>query len=165
MDATTTGGDVELDGHARKLDPRARSLWMIRRSAFWVLLGLIALVVAAANGAAVAALASVVVTCVVVAIAFGSAVLSYRYWSWAAHDDAIEITHGVINRHLSVVPYHRIQQIDIERGPVERFLGIATLKLRSAAASTDASVPGIALDHSEQLRHVLLERAGADDAV
>lgn len=156
---------LALDGSTRKLDPRARTRWAMERSLFWVLIGL-ALVI----GGVIANLPELVFggiagTLVLVGLAVVSASLSYHFWSWSAHDDAIELSHGVVMRKLSVVPYHRIQQIDIARGPVERILGIATLVLRSAAATTDAKLPGIALDHSEQLRHALLSRAGVDDAV
>lgn len=165
MIASAIDGTALLDGATRRLDPRARLLWMLRRSAFWAVLGVIWMIAALANGSGSGALVALVVTGVVVAVAAGSAALSYRYWSWAAHADAIEITHGVVFRHLSVVPYHRIQQIDIDRGPLERVLSIATLVLRSAAATTDARLPGVAWSHSEALRHALLERAGVDDAV
>ena len=100
-----------------------------------------------------------------VALAIVSAYLSWHYWSWATHEDAIELSHGVIMRRLSVVPYHRVQQIDIKRDPIERMLGISTLILRSAAATTDAHVPGVPFEETESLRHALLARAGVDDAV
>lgn len=138
---------------------------MIRRSGIWVVLCLVGLV-AAAVSANVALAATALVGCgVLIGLSVVSAALSYRYWSWATTEDAVEITHGVIIRHLSVVPYHRIQQIDIDRDPFERVLGIATLVLRSAAATTDAKVPGIALDHSDAFRRALLLRTGSDDAV
>lgn len=154
-----------LDGTVHRLDPAVRVWWVMRRGAFWVLGGLIGLVTAVANRAPVAAALVGGATVVAVAGVVGSALLSYRYWSWSAHHDAIEITHGVVYRHHSVVPHHRIQQIDIERGPLERILGIATLILRSAAATTDARIPGVDHEGSEVLRRALLDRVGADDAV
>lgn len=156
---------IELDGTERSLDPRVRVWWAVRRSATWVILGLGWAVGALVQGHPIAA--GIVAIGVVVAtlLSVGSAALSYRYWSWAVHDDAIEITHGVVYRHQSVVPHHRIQQIDIERGPLERMLGLATLILRSAAATTDARIPGIPVARSDAVRHALLDRVGVGDAV
>jgi membrane protein YdbS with pleckstrin-like domain len=77
----------------------------------------------------------------------------------------LELQHGVVVRATSLVPYHRIQQIDLHRGPLERFLSLSTLVLRTASATTDARLPGIAAEHAELLRHELLARAGVDDAV
>lgn len=161
----STATDLVLDGTPRRLHPRARSLWMIRRSAVWVVLLCIALIASAASANLGAAVMSIAVLGFCIACASGSAFWSYRWWSWAACDDSVEVTHGIFIRHVSVVPYHRIQQIDIDRDPFERMLGIATLVLRSAAATTDAKVPGIDLDQSDAFRRVLLARSGSDDAV
>ena len=71
----------------------------------------------------------------------------------------------MLTRHASVVPYHRIQQIDIHRDPIDRLLGLSKLILRTAAATSDATLPGIAAAHADELRHALLHRSGRDDAV
>ena len=69
-----------LDGSVRRLDPRARLLWMGRRSAIWIVAGAVGAIVALANGSGSAAIAVLVVTGVVVATAVGSAAWSYRCW-------------------------------------------------------------------------------------
>lgn len=138
---------------------------MIRRSVIWVVVFVVMVVVVALNPGDPYAIGALVFWAIIVGVAAGSAALSYRYWSWVTTEDAVEIRHGVINRHVSVVPYHRIQQIDIDRDPIERMLGIATLVLRSAAATTDAKIPGIALDDCDAFRRALLARTGSDDAV
>jgi len=89
---------------------------------------------------------------------------------WAAYgfrvgEEAVEIVQGVLVRSISEVPYRRIQQIDVRRGPIERRLGLSTLILRTAAATTDATVPGLAQGEADELRAFLLTRAGVGDAV
>jgi membrane protein YdbS with pleckstrin-like domain len=71
----------------------------------------------------------------------------------------------VIRHVATFLPFHRIQQVDIERGPLDRAFGLSTLIIRSAAASTDAKVPGLDPSVVEDLRQSLLERADLDDAV
>jgi membrane protein YdbS with pleckstrin-like domain len=71
----------------------------------------------------------------------------------------------VIIANESLVPYHRIQQIDVERGPLDRLLGLSSLVLRTASATTDGKIPGIPAATADALRVRLLTRAGADDAV
>ncbi len=44
---------------------------------------------------------------------------------------------------LSVVPYGRMQFVEITTGPVERLFGLATVKLHTAAAASDARIPGL----------------------
>jgi membrane protein YdbS with pleckstrin-like domain len=163
--ADVTGGGQLLDGTERGLDHRIRTVWM----AGWAL-GIAVGFGAAATVLAVGGRATAAVTVGFAALAaLGLAGLwvgaVWRRWRWSAWQDALELRHGVVIRRQSLVPYHRIQQIDVERGPIERVVGISTLVLRTAAASTDAKLPGIPAAHAQELRHRLLERAGNDDAV
>lgn len=96
-----------------------------------------------------------------VAVAF----LHWSFWWWDTGGEALELGHGIVIRHSSYVPYHRIQQIDVERGPLERALGLARLTVHTASATTDAAIPGLALEQARTLRQHLLERAGRDDGV
>lgn len=157
--------DVELDGREHPLDPRIRIVWAVQASILWIVLGLVGLFVGGAVGNPTLAVASIVVGVVLAGIGILWAHLRWTCFRWSAWDDAIDLRHGVISRRESLVPYHRIQQIDVHRGPIERMVGLSTLVLRTAAATTDAELPGIAAEHAEQLRHTLLARAGLDDAV
>jgi len=51
-----------------------------------------------------------------------------------------------------VVPYGRMQFVDVTRGPLERAFGIATVQLHTAAAHTDARIPGLVPEEAARLR-------------
>ena len=53
---------------------------------------------------------------------------------------------------MSVVPYGRMQFIDVTSGPIERIFGLATVKLHTAAAATDARIPGLDQQEAARLR-------------
>jgi uncharacterized protein len=76
----------------------------------------------------------------------------YRSWGYAEREDDLLIRRGFLFRKLSVVPYGRMQFVDVTAGPVERIFGLATVKLHTAAAATDAKVPGLAAAEAERLR-------------
>lgn len=154
-----------LDGTEHGLDPRIRTVWAVGAAAPWLVLGLagaVALVLAGAGPLAAVA-AGVGVIGGVLGMAWAG--WAWRRWRWSAWDDALELRHGVIEHHASLVPYARIQQIDVERGPLERALGLSRLVLRTAAATSDAELPGIPAERADALRRHLLARAGLDDAV
>lgn len=161
----STGAQLALDGTEHPLDPRVRIVWAAGSALLWLGLGAVGAVVLAITVSG--ALAGVAVAAAVVLAALSGlwAHLAWRAFRWSAWDDALELRHGVVTRRSSLVPYHRIQQIDVHRGPIERAVGLASLVLRTAASSTDAELPGIAAGDAEQLRHELLARAGIDDAV
>jgi membrane protein YdbS with pleckstrin-like domain len=161
----TPSGEI-FDAGFQSLDPRVRTLWTIGSAgsavltAIVVTIGLVLLDVAG----------SLVMVTVVLgaALALGAAVwarLAWARWQWSAGSRALELRHGVVILRASVVPYHRLQQIDVVRGPLERLLGLATLTLRTAAATSDARIPGIDAASADDVRRLLLERAGRDDAV
>ena len=89
----------------------------------------------------------------------------YRNWSYEVAEEALELRHGVIERVHSAIPYYRVQYVDINQGPVERLVGLARLRVHTAAASSDATIPGIATGDADALRQVILQRAGSGDAV
>ena len=66
-----------------------------------------------------------------------------RALRYALAETDFVIRRGVINRSLTMVPYGRIQYVDIHQGPVLRFMGIATIKLSTASAQTDATLSGV----------------------
>ena len=160
MSATGT-----LDGTEHGLDPRVRTVWALGWLVPAGLVAVVGAVAGAVTGSAAVTVAGLVVGAVVAVAGAAGAVLAWRRWRWSAWADALELRHGVVVHRASLVPYHRIQQIDVERGPLERMLGLAHLVLRTASATTDAVLPGIPAEEADDLRRHLLARAGVDDAV
>ncbi|HEV3123644.1 MAG TPA: PH domain-containing protein [Candidatus Dormibacteraeota bacterium] len=76
----------------------------------------------------------------------------YRAWGYAERDEDLIVRRGLLFRRVSVVPYGRMQFIDVSAGPVDRVFGLATVQLHTAAAATDARIPGLLRADAEQLR-------------
>jgi membrane protein YdbS with pleckstrin-like domain len=77
---------------------------------------------------------------------------NYRSWRYAERLEDLLVSHGVLFRQLVVVPYGRMQFVDVAAGPLERQFGIATVQLHTAAAATDARIPGMAPAEAARLR-------------
>lgn len=116
----------------------------------------------------------------VLAILFGGAVwiapvviAGFGLWAWwliprqvraigyAELDDDLLIRKGVLFRTLSVVPYGRMQYVDVQAGPLTRRAGIAQVQLHTASASSDASIPGLPESEAARLRDRLTEAGEA----
>ncbi len=76
----------------------------------------------------------------------------YRTWAYTERDDDLIVERGVMFRRLSVVPYGRMQFVDVTAGPIERAFRIATVRLHTAAAATDARIPGLEAAEAARLR-------------
>lgn len=68
---------------------------------------------------------------------------NWRSWGYAERTDDLLVTHGAMFKRLTVVPYGRMQLVDVQAGPFERLFGVVTVKLHTAAATTDARVAGL----------------------
>ena len=98
------------------------------------------------------------------AILLGFVGRRYRSWGYAERDDDLLIRRGVMFARLSVVPYGRMQFIDVTAGPLERSFGLATVRLHTAAAATDARIPGLEREEAARLRDSLAELGEAQAA-
>jgi membrane protein YdbS with pleckstrin-like domain len=87
-----------------------------------------------------------------------------RAWRYAEREDDLLVQRGLLFSRLSVVPYGRMQFIDVTAGPVERSFGLATVRLHTAAAASDARIPGLTSAEAARLRDRLAERGEADEA-
>lgn len=81
-----------------------------------------------------------------------------RSFGYAERDDDLLVTSGILFRRLVIVPYGRMQLVDVKAGPIDRWLGITTVQLHTAAATTDASIPGLEPDTAAALRDRLAQR-------
>lgn len=84
--------------------------------------------------------------------------LGYRAWGFAERADDLLVTNGVFVRRLTVVPYGRMQYVDITAGLLEQWLGIATVRLHTAAATADAHIPGLTAADASRLRDRLVQK-------
>jgi membrane protein YdbS with pleckstrin-like domain len=88
----------------------------------------------------------------------------FRAWGYAEREDDLLVRRGVLFARLSVVPYGRMQFIDVTAGPLERAFGLATVRLHTAAATTDARIPGLESAEAARLRDRLAELGEAQAA-
>lgn len=76
---------------------------------------------------------------------------------YAMSRDRLRVVRGILFRHDTVVPFGRVQHIDVNQGPLERFFGIATLTLHTAGThNASVTLPGLeeqlARDMREEIR-------------
>jgi uncharacterized protein len=79
-------------------------------------------------------------------------VRSVRAWGYVERDEDLLVRHGLFLRKLSIVPYARMQFVDVTAGPMERMFGLATVTMHTAAAASDARIPGLPSAEAARLR-------------
>jgi len=81
----------------------------------------------------------------------------FRAWRYQERHEDLIVARGVMVRRLSVIPYGRMQFVEVTAGPVERLFGLSTVKLHTAAAASDARIPGLEAAEAARLRDRLTE--------
>lgn len=102
-----------------------------------------------------------VVVAVIAAIAVWSLWLigrQARAIGYAERDEELLVRTGIAWRRIVVVPYGRLQYVDVLAGPLDRALGIARVQLHTASARSDAAIPGLPPEEAARLRDRLTAR-------
>jgi uncharacterized protein len=133
-------------------------MWSARKLQLSVVAGLAILAVGVGVGIGIGALAGIGAAVVVAAAAVFVGLLlwrRYRAWGYAERNDDLLVRRGVMVKRLTVVPYGRMQFVDVTSGPVDRLFKLATVQLHTAASATDARIPGLDKTEAERLRDQL----------
>jgi membrane protein YdbS with pleckstrin-like domain len=134
------------------LDP---ALLRLRRLESLVLVGVLTAGAAGLLGVLVglpAALAAVAIGAVVLLLLLRTIRRRFASWGWTEREDDLLLRRGVLLQRTTVVPYGRMQFVDVMAGPLDRRFGLATVVLHTAAVSTGASIPGLRTEEATRLR-------------
>lgn len=84
-----------------------------------------------------------------------------RSYGYREDEDDFLVRKGLLIRTLVVVPYGRMQYVDVSSGPILRMFGLSSITLHTASAETDTELPGITAEEAGRLRERLTERGEA----
>jgi len=89
----------------------------------------------------------------------------YRVRGYHLGEDRLRVVKGLLVRRDTVVPFGRVQHIDVERGPIERLFGLATLILRTAGThNASVALPGLGEQDALAMREAIREKIRRDMA-
>lgn len=79
-----------------------------------------------------------------------------RSIGYMLRDDDLLFRRGIMFQRFVAVPYGRMQLVDVNRGPLARAMGLSELKLVTAAAASNVTIPGLPEADAEELRDHLV---------
>lgn len=89
--------------------------------------------------------------------------LRYRRLGFTVDAANLMIRHGVLVHREKTIPIARLQHLDVDRGPLERLFGLASLSIfTSGGRAATFRIPGLTPSRAEEMRGQVL--AIADDA-
>ena len=87
-----------------------------------------------------------------------------RSWGYTERAEDLLVRRGVLFRRLVVVPYGRMQFVDVQAGPLDRAFGVSRVQLHTASPTSDAYIPGLPPEEAGRLRDRLAARGEAQSA-
>lgn len=89
----------------------------------------------------------------------------WRALGWAVTEDELHAVSGVWTRTHTIVPFARVQHLDVAQGPVERLAGVARLIVHTAGtAHAVVALPGLSREEADGLRDTLRTAIAAEEA-
>lgn len=87
----------------------------------------------------------------------------YRSWGYSVEEEELHIRQGLWTRVRTVVPFGRVQHIDVAQGPIERHFGVGRLILHTAGTRSSAvALPGLEIGEAGRIRDVIRSRIRQD---
>jgi membrane protein YdbS with pleckstrin-like domain len=87
----------------------------------------------------------------------------YRSWGYRMDEEELQIKSGLWLRMHTIVPFGRVQHIDVAQGPLERRFGVGTLILHTAGTRNSAvPLPGLAFEEAGRIRDVIRSKIRQD---
>lgn len=146
---------------AVRLQPRARLLWTIRWSVPLLLVTIPIGLFFPLETLALAPLAP--------ALMYLAARVYFNHYQVTVQPESLEVERGLLTLRRALVPYRRVQNVNVIAGPLERALGLKTLRIEAAGPTiAEGYIDGIAEADAEPLVAHLMrraERARFDDAL
>lgn len=139
----------------KPVEPGYRNVLRLGATAFWLplLIGVVVLDRLVLRDFPIAGLAPVLVGL----IAFSAIIVApervYRRLGYAVDDGLLRVVRGWLFHRDTIVPFVRVQHIDVNRGPFDKLFGTATLVVHTAGTHNSiVSLPGLAPDTAAAIR-------------
>ncbi len=80
----------------------------------------------------------------------------YRRWGYDMGDEQLRVLRGFLWRTDTIVPFNRIQHIDVAQGPLQRLFDLSTLIVHTAGTHNSiVTLPGLATADAEEMRETI----------
>jgi putative membrane protein len=118
----------------------------------------------AAGVGAVFVILSLVIIAIGVGISYLSAYLDYKNYRYGVTKEGFRKQFGVLNLRNTMIPYEKIQNVDIRRPLMMRIFGLSSLYIQTAGGSSfatvsEGSLPGLDPATAEKLQAELIARS------
>ena len=157
---------LAIPADLQPVEPAYRNALRARAAVFWVPVFLAALVVdqqLPGNDAAFSSLLPAVIGAIGLSAIMVAPDRIYRRLGYAIDGRLLRTVRGWLFHTDTVVPFVRVQHIDVTRGPFDKLFGTASLVVHTAGTHNSIVVlPGLSPDRAAEIREAIRSEIRAD---
>lgn len=87
----------------------------------------------------------------------------YRRWGYDLGEDQLRVLRGSLWRKDTIVPFNRIQHIDVAQGPLQRYFDVSTLVVHTAGTHNSiVALQGLRAADADKMRDIIKEHIRED---
>jgi len=146
---------------SRRLAEKARWVWRAEQLLGWGIAVVAGFLLAAPLDGALAVLARVLPVAGLAICVVAVPELRWRRWRWEVRPEAIDLRHGALTVRRTLVPMRRVQHVDTTRDVIEQRLGLASVRVHTAAGSH--TIPLLTLADADEVRERIADLARTAD--
>ena len=163
-DVRTSEETAAEDTPLLPVEPAYRNVLRIRLGIVWIPIVAAAIVLDQAfNDTILYGLPSVLVPLLALISVAVAPERIYRRLGYRVTDRLLQVVRGWLFHSDTIVPFVRVQHIDVTRGPVEKLFGIATLVVHTAGTHNSiVTVPGLSPERAAEVRDIIREHVRTD---
>ncbi|MBK7524043.1 MAG: PH domain-containing protein [Saprospiraceae bacterium] len=89
---------------------------------------------------------------------------SFKYKGYALRQHDIIFKSGIFFRSTTIISFNRVQHIEINHGPLDRYFNIAGLTLYTAGgSSSDLTIPGLSMEDANRIKEWIMKKKTSDE--
>lgn len=98
---------------------------------------------------------------VITGFVFLGTFMGFRRKTFSLRERDLTYRKGWLFHSITTVPFSRVQHCEVSQGPIERALGLASIKIFTAGgSSSDVSIPGLLPERARDMKSFILHRIG-----
>lgn len=87
----------------------------------------------------------------------------FMQWGYQMDQERLRVVRGYLFHVDTIVPFVRVQHIDVSQGPIERIFGVSTLTVHTAGTHNSVvDLPGLEPDRAAAMRDAIRARIRSD---
>lgn len=161
----TAGADVSSIAELRPVAPGYKQVLRMRLALFWV-----PVAIAAIAGDQIGlrdepfyGLLSVAAPLLAALIVTGVPARAYARLAYGLTDKLLQVVRGWVFHTDTIVPFVRVQHLDVVRGPLDKMFGTATLIVHTAGTHNSiVTLPGLEPERASEIRDLIRQHVRSD---